>query len=133
MLKVKLVALAIVVMLLIAVFAVYTGLTYPKTVLSLPVAFTAGVDVTSQNFDVPFLNDNVQVEVVVESGTSLWHAQILNQSEVVWDDSATQGELTSYQSGWVQLPSGTYNFTFRTLGFGSLNAQVTVTSKGGFW
>jgi hypothetical protein len=128
-----LVYLAIIVILLIAVFAVYASFTYPKTALSVPVSFTIGFDVVTREFDVQFLNDKVQVQVAVESGTSLWNAQILNQSEVLWGYSATQGEQTSYQSDWIELPSGRYNFTFRTLGFGSLNAQVTVTSKGGFW
>jgi hypothetical protein len=128
-----LLALAIIVILVIAVFGVYAWLTFPKTALSFPVAFTAGVDFTNQEFEVPFLNDKVQVEVAVESGASLWHAEILNQGEAVWNHTATQGEQTSYQSGWIQLPSGSYNFTFGTIGIGSLNAQVTVTSKGGFW
>ena len=129
----SLVYLAIIVILLIAVFAVYAGVTYPKTALSVPVSFTIGLNVVTREFDVQFLNDKVQVQVAVESGTSLWNAQILNQSGVLWGYSATQGEKTSYQSDWIELPSGRYNFTFRTLGFGSLSAQVTVTSKGGFW
>jgi hypothetical protein len=133
LLKLKFLALAIIVILVVAVFAVCAGLTYPRAALSLPVAFTAGVDFTNQEFDVSFLNDKVQVEVAVESGASLWHAEILSQSEVVWNHTAAQGEQTSYQSGWIQLPSGSYNFKFGTIGIGSLNAQVTVTSKGGFW
>ncbi len=131
--RLRLLALALIVILVIAVFGVYAGLTYPKTALSFPVAFTAGVDFTNKEFDVPFLNDKVQVEVAVESGASLWHGEILNQGEAVWNHTATQGEQTSYQSGWMQLASGSYNFTFGTIGIGSLNAQVTVTSKGGFW
>lgn len=118
---------------LIAAFFVYAGVTYPKTVLSSSVSFTVGFDVMSRGFNVPFLNDKVQVQVAVESGAALWTAQILNQSQVIWEHSAGQGEQTTYKSDWIELPSGSYNFTFRTLGAGSLSAQVTVTSKGGFW
>lgn len=125
--------LAIIVTLLIAAFSVYAGVTYPKTVLSVPISFTAGVDVVTREFSVQFLDDKVQVQVAVESGASLWHAQILNQSQIIWEHSAGQGGQTSYKSDWIELPSGPYNFTFRTVGVGSLNAQITVTSKGGFW
>lgn len=132
--KSRLLVLAIIVILLVAVFSVYAVVTYPKTALFIPVSFTpVGVDVITREFNVQFLNDKVQVQVAVENGTSLWNAQILNQSQAIWEHSASQGEQTIYRSDWIALPSGPYNFTFRTLGIGSLNAQITVTSKGGFW
>ena len=81
----------------------------------------------------PFLDDKVQGEVTVQNGAALWQAQITGQSNVIWEYSAGQGEQTSYSSGWLELPSGSYNFTFRTVGVGSLNAVAAVSSKGGFW
>jgi uncharacterized membrane protein len=118
---------------LLVAFSLYAGVTYPRTALSVPISFTIGVDVITRAFNVPLLNEAVQVQVAVESGALLWNVQILNTSHVVWEHSASQGEQTRYASDWIKLPSGTYNFTFRTVGIGSLNAQITVTSKGGFW
>lgn len=128
-----LIALATIVILVIAAFSVFAAITYPRTTLVIPVSFTIGADLITKEFDQPFLNSKVQVQVSVESGVSLWQAQILNQSHVIWEHAASQGEQTSYKSDWIELPSGSYNFTFRTIGVGSLNAEVTVTSKGGFW
>jgi hypothetical protein len=75
----------------------------------------------------------VQVQVGVQNGASLWRAQILSGDQVIWEHSAAQGEQQSYNSGWIQLPSGNYNFTFGILGIGSLKAMASITSKGGFW
>jgi hypothetical protein len=128
-----LIAVAAIVVIVVAVFAVYAGVTYPRTALTIPISFTRGADVTTTEFAQPVLDDKVQVQVSVESGVALWRAQILNGDQVIWDHEARQGEQTSYNSGWLALPSGSYNFTFRTLGLDSLNAEVTVSSKGGFW
>jgi len=81
----------------------------------------------------PVLCDKVQVQGSVSSGASLWNAQILNGTQVIWENSASQGDQTNYKSDWIELQSVSYNFAFRTLGIGSLNAQVMVISKGGFW
>ncbi len=124
-----------IVLVAIAVFivAAFAGLTYPRTVISIPVSLTIGADATTSSLDQPLLCDKVQVRVVVENGAALWRAQILRGDQVLWEHSAAQGEQQSYNSGWIQLPTGAYNFTFGTLGIGSLEAQATVTAKGGFW
>jgi hypothetical protein len=127
------IALAAVAIIIITAFSVYAGVTYPRTAANIPVSFTIGADAKTTAFDQPFLDNKVQVQVTVHNGAALWQAQIISQSNVIWEHSAGQGEQTSYNSGWIELPSGNYNFTFRTVGVGSLNAVATVTSKGGFW
>lgn len=127
-------ALAAIVIVVVAAFAVYAGVTYPRTVANIPVSFTIGVDEKITAFDQPFLDDKVQVQVIVENGAALWRAQILSgDDQVIWEHSAAQGEAQSYNSDWIQLPSGSYNFTLGTIGIGSLDATATVTSKGSFW
>ena len=73
------------------------------------------------------------MQVRVQSGGALWRAQILSEDQVIWTHSAAQGEQQSYSSGWMSLPSVSYNFTFGTIGVGSLEADATVTSKGVVW
>jgi hypothetical protein len=126
-------ALVVIVIIVVAAFAIYSGITYPRTVVNNPVSFTIGADSKTTAFDQPLLSDKVQVQVTVQNGAALWRAQILSGDQVIWEHSAAQGEQLSYNSGWVELPSGSYNFTFGTIGLGSLDATATVTSKGGFW
>ncbi len=128
-----LVALVVIVVLIVAGFAVYASVTYPRTVVSIPVAFTIGADSSTRTFDQGFLDDKVQVQVQVNSGAALWRAQIISQGSVIWEHAASQGEQQSYTSNWIQLSPVTYNFTFGTIGIGSLQATATVSSKGGFW
>ncbi len=127
------IASAIIVIVVIAVFAVYAGITYPKTTVTVPVSFTIGADSRSSAFDQPILDDKVQVQVSVQSGAALWRARILSGDQVIWEHAAAQGEQQTYNSGWIALASGSYNFTFATVGIGSLDATVAVSSKGGFW
>ncbi len=127
------IASAIIVIVVIVVFAVYAGITYPKTTVTVPVSFTIGADSTYSAFDQPILDDKVQVQVSVQSGAALWRARILSGDQVIWEHAAAQGEQQTYNSGWISLASGSYNFTFATVGIGSLDATVTVSSKGGFW
>ncbi len=127
------VALAAIVLIIVVAIAVYAGVTYPRTVISIPISFTLGADSKTTEFSQQFLMDKVQVEVTVQNGAALWRARIMSGNQVIWEHSAAQGEQQSYNSGWMQLPSGSYNFTFGTIGVGSLDAQVTVSSKGGFW
>ena len=122
-----------IVIVIVAVFAVYAGVTYPRTAVSIPISFTIGADARTAAFDQPYLDDKVQVQVNVENGAALWRARILSGDQVIWEHAAAQGEQLSYNSGWISLPSGSYNFTFGTVGIGSLDATVTVSSKGGFW
>jgi hypothetical protein len=118
---------------LVATFAIYAGETYPRTTVNTQVAFSIGADTKTTMFNQPFLDDKVQVQVAVHSGAALWRAQIKNGDQVIWEHAAAQGEQQSYSSGWIQLSSGNYNFTFGTIGIGSIDAAATVISKGGFW
>lgn len=122
-----------IVLIVIIVAVIFLGITYPRITASIPVSFTIGVDSKTVAFDQPFLDDKVQVQIAVQNGASLWRAQIKNGDQIIWEHSAAQGEQQSYSSGWIQLASGSYNFTFGTIGIGSLDATATVTSKGGFW
>jgi hypothetical protein len=125
--------IAALVIILIATMGFYSILTYPTTLLAFPVSFTIGADVEREQFNIPILHDWIEVEVAISSGSALWSARILDQEETVWSHTAVQGGQTTYNSGWIQLASGTYNFTFATAGAGSLSAEITVSSKGGFW
>jgi len=122
------IAVAVIVL---VVSALYAGLTYPRTIVTVPVSFTVGADVTSTQFDQPALNNRVQVQVSVESGLALWQARILDGDQVMWEYATGQSGQQSYDSGWIDLPSGNYNFTFGAIG--ALDAMVTVSTKGGFW
>ena len=133
MVKSAIIAISAIVIIIVASFSIYAGSTYPRTIVTVPVSFTIGADKTTTTFSQPFLTDKVQVEVSVQSGASLWKAQILNGDQIIWEHSAGQSEQTSYKSDWVALPSGSYNFTFAAIGVGSLNAKATLTCKGGFW
>jgi hypothetical protein len=124
---------ALIVVIVVASVGIYAALTYPRAVVSFPVSFTIGAAVENREFDVPILHSWVQVEVVVSSGTSLWTAKILSQDNILWSHSAHQGGQTTYKSEWIELSSGHYNFTFATAGLGSLEAEIKVVSKGGFW
>jgi uncharacterized membrane protein len=127
------IAVTVIVIILVAAFAIYAGETYPRTTVNTQVSFTIGADTKTTMFNQPFLDDKDQVQVTVRSGAALWRAQIKNGDQVIWEHAAAQGEQQSYSSGWIQLSSGNYTFTFGTIGIGSLDAAATVTSKGGFW
>ena len=116
-----------------AAFSVYAAATYPRTVVGFQVSFTIGADLRKEAFEVPAMNDRVQMVIKIDSGTSLWYAEITSANEKLWQHSSTQKGQTTYKSEWIQLPSGTYNFTFGTVGFGSLQGEVEVIVKGGFW
>jgi hypothetical protein len=126
-------AVAAIIIVLAAAFTIYSGATYHRTIVNIPVSFTIGADVATGEFDQSVLNDQIQLQVAVQNGAALWHAQILSGNQVVWEHRAALGEQQSYSSGWIQLSSGSYNFTFGTIGIGSLDATFSVSSKGGFW
>lgn len=115
------------------VFVAYLALTYPRVLVSFTVSFTIGADSRRVEFEVPFLHEYVKVEVHVSSGNALWTAKILSGDTAVWSHAASQGGQTTYASEWIKLSSGRYNFTFATAGLGSLEAEVKLSSKGGFW
>jgi uncharacterized membrane protein len=133
MVKKSIIALAAIVIIIVAAFAVYAGITYPRTTVSTQVSFTIGADSKTTAFNQPFLDDKTQVQVTIQNGAALWRARILSGDQVIWEHAAAQGEQQSYNSEWMSLPSGNYNFTFGTIGVGSLDATATVSSKGGFW
>ena len=127
------IAAAIIVLIIVAV-GVFAAWTYPRTVLGFPVSFTVGAQSVRKGFSIPMLDSWVQVQVSVSSGAALWGARILGGNDTeIWSHGAVQGGQTTYNSGWMQLPSGNYNFTFGTFGIGTLNAEITVSSEGGFW
>jgi hypothetical protein len=130
--KSSITAVAIITIIVVA-FAIYSGVTYPRTVVNTQESFKIGADSKTTSLNQPILNDKAQVQVTVQNGAALWRAQIRNGDQVIWEHSAAQGEQQSYSSGWIQLPSGNYNFTFGIIGIGSLDATATVSSKGGFW
>jgi hypothetical protein len=121
------------ILIIITAVAIHAGITYPRITASIPFSFTIGADSKTEEFYQPFLDDKVQVQVSVQNGAALWRAQIRSGDQIIWEHSAAQGEQQSYNSAWIPLPSGTYNFTFGTIGIGSLEATATVKSKGGFW
>jgi hypothetical protein len=121
------------IIIIVAAVAIYAGVTYPRTTANIPMSFTIGADSKTAAFNQPFLDEKVQIQVGVQNGAALWRAQILSGDQVIWEHSAAQGEQQSYNSGWIQLPSGNYNFTFGILGIGSLEATASITSKGGLW
>lgn len=123
------IAAVIIVVLLVA----YSALTYSRVLVDFPVSFTIGADARNVEFEVPFLHEYVKVEVYVRNGNSLWTAKILSGEDVLWSHTTTQRGQTTYSSEWLRLPSGRYNFTFATAGIGSLEAEIKLTSKGGFW
>lgn len=123
------IATVIIMVLLVAYFT----LTYPRVLVNFSVSFTIGADVRRMEFEVPFLHERVKVEVSVYSGNALWTAKILSGDDVLWNQAASQGGQTTYSSEWIRLPSGRYNFTFATAGMSSLEAEIKLTSKGGFW
>src|SRR5512136_223911 len=128
----KTMAVAAVAVLLVA--AVYAALTFPRTAADFGVSFTVGFEQKLQGFEVPWLHDKAQVEVTVVNGSSLWRASVTNaDGSEVWSHSAIQVEQTTYTSEWIALPNAGYNLTFSTIGVGSLDANIKVSSKGGIW
>ncbi len=126
-------ATVLIVIIVVVAFGVYAAATFPRTAVSFPVSFTVGAEKKEEEFDVPWLHGLAQVEVKVQSGTALWSAKITSGDEAIWSHSATQGGQTTYASEWIEIPAGRCNFTFGTVGIGSLEGEIKVTTKGGFW
>jgi len=126
-------ALVAIVIIIVAAFSAYAWVTYPRTVVNIQESFTIGVDSKTTAFNQPYLDDKAQVKVTIQNGAALWRAQIRSGDQIIWEHLAAQGEQQSYSSDWIQVPSGSYNFTFGIIGIGSLDVAASVTSKGGFW
>ena len=124
---------ALILVAIVAAVGIFVVLTYPRAVVRFSVSFTVGAESEREDFEVGFLHSQAQIEVRVTSGSSLWSARILRNNEEVWNHATAQGDQTTYTSEWIPLSPGMYNFTFAAIGFGSLDADVSVTSKGGFW
>ncbi len=125
---------AVTLIIIVAALSIYAALTYPRAAVNFSISFTVGAQTERKAFDAPFLHSQVRVEVSITSGSSLWTARVLgNHDDEIWSHTAIQGGQTTYTSEWITLSTGNYNFTFATIGIGSLEADVTVTSKGGFW
>lgn len=124
---------AVAIIIVVVAFGAYAAWTYPREVVSFPVNFTAGADLTREQFTMPALDSQVQVVISIQNGNALWQATILSENGTIWSHTAVQGGQTAYSSGWISLQPGDYNFSFGTLGLGGLQAQVTITAKGGFW
>jgi hypothetical protein len=119
---------------IIAIVGIYAILVFPRVATDFSVSFTVGADREEREFEMPLLHDKVQIQVIIDSGSTLWRARILDSDENEnWEHTKVQGEQTSYTSDWIDLPSGRYNFIFGTVGIGDLQANVKVTTKGGFW
>jgi len=119
---------------IILVAGLYSTLTFPRNLAELEVSFSIGAEEEQKEFELPILHDKTQVEVVISSGSALWSASITDANGTkIWEHAKAQGDQTVYASDWITLPSGSYNFTFGTIGLGGLQANVKVTSKGGFW
>ena len=113
---------------ILVAFAGYAAATYPRTVASLTVSLTAGINSKNVEFDVPSLHEKAQVEIKVQSGLGAVWSTTISSGSSVWN---YQG-AGNYLSDWIKLPAGHYVFTFITLG-GALEAQVNIKTKGGIW
>jgi hypothetical protein len=127
--------IAVIIIVVIVVVATYAAATFPRTVTTFPVAFSAGPDQTKTEFEVPALNDKVQVEVTLSVNSTAWKAAIENTggTELWTNTGPAESNQTTYHSAWIPITSGRYNFTFSSIGRESLSAEIRVTSKGGFW
>lgn len=118
---------------LTTIFGVYALLTYPSTAISFPVSFAIGADNKHEVLEASVLKSQVRIDVVVTMGSTWWTAKIFQEDTEVWSHSITQNDQTVFQSGWIELQPGSYNFTFTAASLAALDLDVTVTTKGGFW
>ncbi len=126
--------IATIFVLIIIIISLFVVIVFPRVATDFSVSFTVGADREEKGFEVPIWHDKVEIQVTVDSGSALWRARILDIDEKeVWLHTKAQGEQTSYTSDWIDLPSGQYNLIFETVGIGDLQANVKVTTKGGFW
>jgi sucrose-6-phosphate hydrolase SacC (GH32 family) len=119
---------------IILIVGLYSALTFPRNLAEMEISFSIGAEEEQKEFQLPIFHDKTQVEVVISSGSALWSASITDANgSKIWEHAKAQGDQTVYTSDWIALPSGSYNFTFGTIGLGGLQANFKVTSKGGFW
>jgi hypothetical protein len=118
---------------LIASLGLYTLFTYPSTAISIPMSFTLGADTKQETFEISVLQSQARIDVVVTTGSTWWTAKILQGDAELWSHSMTQNDQTAFQSDWIILSSGSYNFTYTAASLTALALEVTVTTKGGSW
>jgi hypothetical protein len=118
---------------LTTIFGVYTLMTYPITAISFPVSFTIGADTKHEALEISVLQSHVRIDVVVAMGSTWWTAKIFQDATEVWGHSMTQNDQTVFQSDWIELQPGLYNFTYTAASLAALDLDVTVITKGGFW
>jgi hypothetical protein len=118
---------------LTTIFGVYTLMTYPITAISFPVSFTIGADTKHEALEISVLQSQVRIDVVVAMGSTWWTAKIFQDDTEVWSHSMTQNDQTVFQSDWIELQPGSYNFTYTAASLAALDLDVTVITKGGFW
>lgn len=123
----------IVIGVLTTIFGVYALMTYPSTAISFPVSFTIGADSKHEALELSILQSHVRIDVVVSTGSTWWTAKILQSDTEVWSHSMTQNDQTVFQSEWIALQPGSYNFTYTAASLSALDLDVSVTTKGGFW
>ncbi|MFZ7136984.1 MAG: hypothetical protein ACOWW1_00980 [archaeon] len=133
MAKSKTVSAVAIIIVVVAIFSIYVALTFPQTIFEDNISFDLGTEAKVVEFKQQALRDKIQVKVSLESGTALWRARIMEEDTVIWEHTAAQSGQTTYESEWIALPDGAYNFTFGTVGGGSLESVVTVSTKGGIW
>ena len=126
---------AIILVAVIVISVAYAAITFPHTIVNFPVAFSVGPDQAKTEFEVPALNDKVQVHVTLSGNSTSWGAAVETAEGVeLWAyRGPSQANQTIYYSAWTTISSGRYNFTFSSIGRESLNAEISITSKGGFW
>jgi hypothetical protein len=118
---------------LIVALGFYTLFTYPSTAIHFPVSFTVGADTKQEALEISVLQSQVRIDVVVITGSTWWTAKILQDNTELWSHSMMQNDQTLFQSDWVVLSAGSYNFTYTAASLADLDLEVTVTAKGGFW
>jgi hypothetical protein len=123
----------LVVVVIIGSLGIVSILTYPRTVIRFPVSFAIGADTKQEALEVSVLHNRVRVNVVVTTGSTWWTAKILQDDTEFWSHSMTQSDQTVFQSDWIELSPGSYNFTYTAASLVVIELEVTVTSKGGFW
>jgi len=75
----------------------------------------------------------VRVQASVQSGAALSRASITSGNKTDWTHNTAQTGQTTYTGDRTPIGSGTYNFTFGSIGIESLEDTFKVTMKGDFY
>ena len=78
--------IATVFVIIVIIFGIYVVLVFPRVATDFSVSFTVGADREEKGFEVPLWHDKVQIQVIVDSGSALWRARIMDSDEnEVWE------------------------------------------------